>query len=124
MQDFLEGNAFSNKLEDCGWFFKQYQQMMVHWREVLPSFPIIDLSYETLVDNPEDTVRILLEFCGLDWNSECLQFHKAKRVVNTASYQQVREPLYKRSVARWKKYSPFIQPLIDELAPYKDSGEQ
>ena len=125
MQDFLEGNAFSNKLEDCGWFFNQYRQMMAHWKQVLPSFPIIDLSYETLVDNPEDTVRTLLTFCGLDWNSECLQFHKAKRVVNTASYQQVREPLYKRSVARWKRYAPFIQSLIVELelAPYADSGQ-
>lgn len=79
LQDFLEGNAFSNSLEDCGWFYNQYRSLMVHWRRVLPSYPIMELQYEELVADSESTVRRLLEFCGLDWDPACLSFHKSRR---------------------------------------------
>ena len=60
-------------------------------------------------------LRELLEFCGLDWERSCLKFHKSKRAINTASYQQVRKPIYTRSSGRWKNYEKHLGPLIDAL---------
>lgn len=123
LQDFLEGNAFSNSLEDCGWFYNQYRMLMDHWKLVLPSYPILDLQYEQLVAEPESTVRRLLEFCELDFDPACVSFHKSSRLVHTASYQQVREPLYTRAVGRWKAYAPYLGPLLRELAPYLETTQ-
>ncbi len=122
MQDFLEGNAFSNDLSNCGWFYNQYLEMMRHWKQISLGVPIMDLRYEELVADPETTVRALLHFCGLQWQGECLDFHNSRRIVNTASYQQVREPLYNRSVGRWKLYESYIQPLIHELSAQTETN--
>jgi len=122
LQDFLEGNAFSNSLEDCGWFYNQYRVLMDHWNRVLPSYPILELQYEEMVAEPEASVRQLLEFCGLDWDPACIAFHKSRRLVHTASYQQVREPLYTRAVGRWKAYAAHLGPLLRELAPHLETG--
>ena len=118
LQDFLEGNAFSYSLEDCGWFYGQYRMLMEHWKTVLPPYPMLDLHYEDVVSDPETSVRRLLDFCQLEWDPACLNFHKSKRVVHTASYQQVREPLYTRAVGRWKAYENHLGPLLKELAPF------
>jgi tetratricopeptide (TPR) repeat protein len=118
LQDFLEGNAFSNDLEDCGWFYNQYRALMSHWSQVLADYPMMDLRYEELVADPEPTVRRLLEFCGLEWDPACMSFHTSGRLVHTASYQQVREPLYTRAVGRWKIYEEHLGPLLRELAPH------
>ncbi len=122
LQDFLEGNAFSYSLEDCGWFYRQYHALMEHWKQVLPPYPMMDLHYEDVVSDPETSVRRLLEFCDLEWDPACLGFHKSKRVVHTASYQQVREPLYTRAVGRWKAYEAYLEPLLRELAPVTASA--
>ena len=87
---------------------------MKHWKQVL-SIPIMGVSYENLVANQEDISRELIEFCGLDWTDECLSFHKTKRLVTTASYDQVRKPIYKKSVSRWKNYEAHIAPLRKAL---------
>jgi len=123
LQDFLEGNAFSNSLEDCGWFYNRHRELMDHWKQVLPSYPIMELHYEELVAEPEGTVRRLLEFCELDWDPACISFHTSRRVVHTASYQQVREPLYTRAVGRWKAYAAHLGPLLRELAPHLETTE-
>jgi tetratricopeptide (TPR) repeat protein len=115
LQDFLEGNAFSYSLEDCGWFYNQYRSLMDHWQQVMPPYPMMQLQYEELVAKPEHSVRNLLEFCGLDWDPSCLAFHQSRRLVHTASYQQVREPLYTRAVGRWRAYEPYLGPLLQEL---------
>lgn len=122
LQDFLEGNTFSNRLEDCGWFYNQYRALMDHWKQVLPADRILDLRYEELVADPESTVRRLLAFCELEWEPACMTFHKSKRLVHTASYQQVREPLYTRSVGRWKAYEAYLGPLLQELAPHLETS--
>jgi hypothetical protein len=85
---------------------------------------MMDLYYEELVRDPEPTVRRLLEFCGLDWSPECLSFHKSRRLVHTASYQQVREPLYTRAVGRWHAYESQLGPLLRELAPHLETPQE
>ena len=124
LQDFLEGNAFSYSLEDCGFFYNQYRLLMDHWKRVLPPYPMMDLHYEEMVRDPEPTVRRLLEFCGLEWNPGCLSFHKSRRLVHTASYQQVREPLYTRAVGRWRAYEAQLGPLLRELAPHLETPHE
>jgi tetratricopeptide (TPR) repeat protein len=113
-QDFAEGNAFSYDLSNCGWFYQQYESLMLHWQEAV-EIPIYNNSYEILVDNPEKEIGNLLEFCGLDYEPSCLDFHRSERVIHTASYQQVREPIYRRSVQKWKTYERYLGPLIEVI---------
>jgi hypothetical protein len=67
--------------------------------------------YEELVSNPEENVRQILEFCDLEWNDNCMQFHKVKRKMHTASYDQVRQPLNTKSVQRWRHYEKHLDDL-------------
>ena len=83
---------------------------MAHWRAVL-RVPILDMRYEMTVADPEQSARRLVEFCGLDWDDRCLRFYEHGRVVTTPSYDQVRQPIYKKSVARWKRYEKHLEPL-------------
>jgi hypothetical protein len=87
---------------------------MAHWKSVL-TLPILDVSYEDLVNDQEDASRRLVEFCGLEWDDRCLQFHETRRSVATSSYDQVRRPIYNSSIKRWEKYRKHITPLIDAL---------
>lgn len=113
-QDFAEGNAFSYDLLNCGWFYNRYSSLMNHWKNVI-EIPICENNYESLVEYPEDNVIKLLDFCGLDFEPGCLDFHRSNRVVHTASYQQVREPIYRRSVEKWRRYKTYLGPLLDAL---------
>jgi tetratricopeptide (TPR) repeat protein len=91
--------------------FRQYRRVMDHWRAVLPA-PMHEVVYEDAVADLEGTTRRLLEACGLDWEPGCLEFHRTRRVIRTASLVQVREPVYQRSVARWKKYERELADLF------------
>ena len=93
----------------------QYFRIMKHYRQVLP-FPILDVDYEDMVADQEGTTRKMLEFVGLEWNDACLNFHKTERLVKTASVAQVRQPIYKKSVARWKHYEQSLETLLKNLA--------
>ncbi|MHB8347793.1 MAG: sulfotransferase, partial [Acidiferrobacterales bacterium] len=84
------------------------------WRSTL-SIGILDIRYETLVAAPEPEVRRLLEFCGLSWEPRCLEFHRSGRYINTASYDQVRQPLYHSSIGRWKHYEAQLREMIEAL---------
>lgn len=95
--------------------FAQYRRVMEHWQRVLP-VPVLDVDYEQLVEDFEATARRLLAFCGLDWEPACLHFHNSRRPVRTASITQVRQPLYRRSVARWKHYETTLQPLFAQVS--------
>jgi tetratricopeptide (TPR) repeat protein len=95
--------------------FAQYRRVMAHWQRVLP-VPVLDVDYEQLVEDFETTARRLLAFCGLDWEPACLEFHNSRRPVRTASITQVRQPLYRRSVARWKNYEATLQPLFAQVS--------
>ena len=84
---------------------------MDHWREVLP--PVwLDVPYEETVADLETVARRLVAFCGLDWEPECLAFHEGRRTVRSASLAQVRRPIYKNAVARWKNYEQELAPML------------
>ncbi len=88
---------------------------MQHWRRVL-DIPMLEVRYEDHVAEPERTCREMLAFLDLEWDPQCLRFHESKRVVRTASRDQVREPIYTRSVARWRNYERHLGPLKEALA--------
>ena len=109
-QNFLEGHDYSRNLYHIGTHYHQYLKLMAHWRHTL-SMPFLDIQYEELVRDPEPVVRLMLKHCNLEWFDGCMKFHKVKRLVNTASYDQVRQPMYTRSVNRWKNYDKYLDKL-------------
>jgi tetratricopeptide (TPR) repeat protein len=113
VQDLLRV-PYATRLEDLGFYFRQYERLMEHWRRVLP-LRMVEIQYEELVADPERVSRELVAFCGLDWDDRCLTFHQTPRAVQTCSRLQVREPIYTRAVARWKRYEAYLQPLRDAL---------
>jgi tetratricopeptide (TPR) repeat protein len=112
---FVFGHAFSYDLAELGSFYRIYHMLMAHWRSVLPAGAMLDVSYENVVDNLEDQARRLIDYCGLPWDDRCLDFHKTSRPITTASNVQVRQPLYRSSVERWRRYASYLQPLLAEL---------
>ncbi len=88
---------------------------MDHWRSVLPAGAMLDVAYEDVVDDLEQQARRLIDYCGLAWDDRCLSFHETSRPVATASNVQVRQPLYRSSVARWRRYEAYLEPLLAEL---------
>ena len=113
-QNFSAAHGYANDLENIGRYYRDYERLMGHWKLVLDT-PVFDLRYEGLVEDFEGTVRRLLEFCGLDWDPACLDFHKSRRIVGTASYDQVRQNIYKGSVGRWQHYEKHLSPLLKIL---------
>ena len=105
---------WANDLEHLAHRALQHQRIMAHWRKVLP-VPVLDVDYEAMVADQEGQSRRLIEWLGLDWDERCLSFHKTERLVRTASVTQVREPIYKRSVARWQRYEAMLSPLLEKL---------
>ena len=102
-------------LAELGRYYVDYARLMEHWRNVLPAGAFLDIHYEDIVTDQEAQARKLIEYCGLEWNDACLNFHKTKRSVRTASLTQVRQPIYNSSVERWRPYEKFLGPLLDEL---------
>lgn len=109
-QNFTQGHEYTADLATLGSVYREYEQMMAHWRATL-TLPLLEIRYEDLVSDQETESRRLVEFCGLPWDERCLRFHETKRVVRTASYDQVRRPLYRDSVARYRHYDAFLGPL-------------
>ncbi len=112
---FAQGQSFSYDLAQLGGYYRWYHELMEHWRSVLPADVLLDVAYEDLVDNFEPQARRLIDFCGLPWDDRCLSFHQIGRPVRTASSVQVRRPLYRSSLARWRRYEAYLQPLLAEL---------
>ena len=120
MMDFVHGLPYSYDLESLAYVCRDYLEIMQHWKQVLP-IPILDVRYEELIADPRAWVEKVLEFCGLEWEDACLNFHRSSRQVITASYDQVRKPLYKSSVARWKHYERQLEPISRILGLHGDS---
>jgi tetratricopeptide (TPR) repeat protein len=113
-QSFSGEHPYAYSLSDLGKYYRLYRKLMEHWKKVL-RIPVYELSYESLVQNQEQETRKLLAFCGIEWNDACLDFHNTRRTVSTASYDQVRKPMYTKSIGRWRQYEQHLGPLIDEL---------
>jgi hypothetical protein len=113
--DFGPSIPYTLDLRHLGLYYRAYERLMAHWAAVLP-VPVFELRYEELTADQEAVSRRLVAFCGLEWDERCLRFHETRRVVRTASQLQVRQPLYRGSVGRWKRYEAFLQPLRDALA--------
>ncbi|MEJ2574919.1 MAG: sulfotransferase [Gammaproteobacteria bacterium] len=107
--------AFSTDLAKLGAYYKQYQRLMEHWKATL-DIAMMDVDYEMMVADQEKLTRNILAFCGLPWDEKCLRFYDSGRAVTTASYNQVREPIYRKSVQRWQHYEKYLEPLKKALA--------
>ena len=112
---FAMGHAFSYDLHELGQYVKAYQQLMEHWRQVLPKGTMIEVQYEELVGSLEPEAKRITEFCGLEWDDACLSFYRTERPVRTASVIQVRQPIYSNSVGRWRLYEKELQPFLSAL---------
>jgi len=113
-QNFSEGNECSFDLEELALYFRKYQALMEFWKEILPG-EIFEIRYEELVADFPHEARRLINFLGLEWQEDCLSYFKTKRMVHTSSDWQVRQPIYAKSVQRWKNYEPYLQPLRKAL---------
>jgi tetratricopeptide (TPR) repeat protein len=112
---FTAGLYFSYDLAELGRYYRSYRELMAHWRSVLPPGAMLDVSYEDVVDDLEGQARRLIDFCGLPWDDRCISFHRTNRPVKTASAVQVRQPLFRSSLQRWRHYEAGLAPLLDEL---------
>ena len=112
---FAGDQPFAYEQTELGRFYRDYERLMAHWRHVLPPERFIEVDYEAVVDDLEHEARRLIAFLGLPWDDACLHFHKDRRVVRTASANQVRQPIYNTSKGRWHAYAAHLGPLLDAL---------
>jgi Flp pilus assembly protein TadD len=107
---FNSGNEFKHNLTHLGHFYRMYERLMAHWKSVI-DLPMMDVSYEEVVGDPEAISRRMIDFLGLKWDDACLNFHTARIPCVTASVAQVRRPIYDTSVGRWRRYEKHLGPL-------------
>jgi tetratricopeptide (TPR) repeat protein len=119
-QLFAQGQAYTYGLQEIGQYYRDYVRLMKHWDQVLPG-QVLKVQYEDVVADLETEVSRILEFCGLEMQPGCLEFHKTERLVHTPSSEQVRQPIYQQGLQQWKEYSEFLEPLTkalgEELSP-------
>jgi tetratricopeptide (TPR) repeat protein len=113
-QFFARKLDFAFDLTDLGFYYRQYERLMDHWRRTAP-IEIHDVHYEELIADTAAVARNLTAACGLEWDDVCLEYHKSRRTVKTASSWQVRQPVYRSSIGRWKRYQAHISPLVSVL---------
>ena len=109
-QLFGNGQEFTYSIEDIARYYRTYVRLMRHWDEVLPG-RILRINHEDVVDDLEGNVRRMLDFCGLEFEPACLEFHRTGRVVQTASADQVRQPIFREGLDQWKHYAQWLGPL-------------
>ena len=117
---FNDTMEFAYDLGTLGRYYVRYIKLMQHWHSVLPAGSILDLRYEHMVADTEGQARRILDYLGLPWDDKCLAFHQNKRHVKTASVAQVRKPIYKTSVARWRRFESHLQRLLEIVQPYRE----
>ena len=120
-QLFGEGQEFSYGLAEIGNYYRQYVKLMAHWDRVLPGF-VLRVQHEDVVDDLEGQVRRMLDFCGLDFEPACLDFHRTERSIRTPSSEQVRQPIYRSGLAQWRHFEPWLAPLREALGPELAAG--
>jgi hypothetical protein len=90
-------------------YYEEYARLMEHWRTVLPAERFLEIDYEVLVTDPETTARKMIEFCGLPWTDACLNPQSNRNPIATPSAWQARQPIYRSSVERWRRYEPWLR---------------
>jgi tetratricopeptide (TPR) repeat protein len=122
-QLFAKGQEFTYSVEDIARYYRTYLELMQHWDEVLPGW-VLRIQHEDVVDDVEGTVRRLLDFCGLPFEPQCIEFYKTVRSVRTASSEQVRQPIFREGLDQWKHFEPWLESLKealgDALTRYRD----
>ena len=111
---FTGSYTFCYNLVHLGHYYRQYQRLMKYWGNAL-DLPVLNVRYEELVEQQEKVSRQLVDFCGLQWHENCLRFYETNRSVITASYDQVKKPLYASAINHWRHYQPYLEPLMSEL---------
>jgi tetratricopeptide (TPR) repeat protein len=106
---------FTYDLGELGRYYRGYRKLMAHWRSVLPPGAILDVSYESVVGDLNGQARRLIDYCGLCWDERCVDFYRTRRAIRTASAVQVRQPLFRSSLQRWRHYEANLAPLLREL---------
>ena len=114
-QLFVRNLEYTYDLGELGRYYRAYEALMAHWRAILPAGVMLEVEYEALVNDFEAGARRLVEFCGLEWDARCLRFHEAAGAVQTASAVQVRQPVFRSSVGRWRHYEEYLGPLREVL---------
>ncbi len=109
-QLFAEGQEFSYDLNDIGRYYRDYEALMTHWDEVLPDY-VLRVQHEDVVADLEAEVRRILDFCGLPFEEACLRYYETERNIRTPSSEQVRQPIFTDSVAQWRNFEPWLDPL-------------
>ena len=113
-QYFAGYHPYANNLKSLGMHYLEYQRLMDHWIHAL-SIPVHNVIYEDLVSDIEGEAKRMIDYIGLKWEPECLEFYKNKRTVATASYNQVNKNIYTNSIGRWKNYESHMEPLLNVL---------
>ena len=113
---FTGEQGFSYELAELGRYHRAYQRLMAHWRRLVPAEIMLEVQYEDLVGDFAPQAQRIVAHCGLDWDPACLEFYKTARPVHTASMTQVRQPIYRSSVGRWRPDETQLRPLLDALA--------
>jgi hypothetical protein len=113
--NFSSSQTFAYDLVELGRYYRAYEKLMDHWRRVLPPSSMLEVQYEDVVNDIEGQAHRIIAYCGLEWDQTCLAFHKLERAVLTASAAQVREPIYRSSIGRWREYGEQLRPLLDAL---------
>jgi tetratricopeptide (TPR) repeat protein len=124
-QLFANGQEFTYGIEDIARYYRTYLELMRHWDRVLPG-RVLRMQHEDVVDGLAGSVRRMLDFCGLEFEPQCIEFHKTERSVRTASSEQVRQPLFREGLDQWKHFEPWLEPLKralgDALDHYRDDA--
>jgi len=114
-QLFANGQRFAYSQEDIGRYYRMYVDLMAHWERVLPG-KILRVQYEDVVNDLEPAVRRILDFCGLDFEPACVEFHRSRRIVHTPSSEQVHQPIYRQGIDQWRHFEQWLAPLKRTLA--------
>jgi hypothetical protein len=118
-QHFAHGQDFTYDLDSLGRYYSDYVRLMSHVERTLPG-RVHRVIYERMVDDTENEVRRLLEYCGLEFEPQVLEFYKTERAVRTPSSEQVRRPIYREATEEWRAYEPYLGPLKRALGPVLD----
>lgn len=115
-QLFASGQEFTYGLHEIGTYYQDYIELMNHWDSVLPD-KVLRVHYDDVVNDLENEVHRILDYCELDFEASCVEFHRNPRAVRTPSAEQVRQPIYRQALEQWKHYEPWLSPLKEALGP-------